>query len=121
MKAGDAADGGPGALTFVVANMDPDPAGEYANTWTLKLLDSSGKPVTDATLSFPGPTSRIGFSPWMPKMGHPSSIKPTAQNNGDGTYTLMNLDFTMSGIWQVIVKATSRDVSERATYTLCIK
>jgi hypothetical protein len=102
--------------------MDPDPAAEFANTWTMKLLDSTGKPVAGAKLSFPGPPNRpaVAFTPWMPKMGHPASLQVSPQDNGDGTYTLTNLDFTMAGIWQLIVQATWGSVTERATFTFCV-
>ena len=53
---------------FVLVQADPAPPSRGINNWTLKILDTAGKPVTDAA---------IEIKPFMPDHGHPSSVKPT--------------------------------------------
>jgi hypothetical protein len=107
-----------GMLSFVLVDpMTPNPPSRNTNTWTIKVLDSSGKAIPDATLSFP-PTP-VNLNPWMPKMTH-GSIEATWQNNHDGTYTIGGLYFTMNGVWQLIVQAQSGSLTDQATFTFCV-
>ncbi|HEV3193827.1 MAG TPA: FixH family protein [Polyangiaceae bacterium] len=106
-KAGDAK-----AFTFVLVSADPVPPGVNSNTWTLKLLDASGKPVTDATF----PTIKT----WMPLHGHSSSVLPTAMSNGDGTYKV-SLYLFMPGLWQITFNALAGSVSDSAMFTFCVE
>ncbi|HLK36803.1 MAG TPA: hypothetical protein VKU41_08635, partial [Polyangiaceae bacterium] len=62
-KAGDK-----GALQFVLVDpMTPNPPSQDANSWTLQVLDGTGKGLMDATLSFPNDKAHgADANPWMP-------------------------------------------------------
>ncbi len=103
--------GNAGALTFVLVSASPAPPGVNYNTWIVKVLDSSGKPVTDAV--FPQ------IKTWMPLHGHPSSIVPTSTSNGDGTYTL-ELYLFMPGLWQITPTVQTGSTKDQAVFTFCV-
>jgi len=103
--------GASGALTFVVVSADPVPPGVGYDTWVVKVLDSAGQPVTDATFPL--------IKTWMPLHGHPSSIVPTSVNNGDGTYTL-KLYLFMPGVWQITPHAQTGSTTDSAVFTFCV-
>ena len=89
----------------------PIPPGVNYNTWVIKVLDSTGQPVTDATFPL--------IKTWMPLHGHPSSIVPTATNNGDGTYTLKVYLF-MPGLWQITPHVQTGSTTDSAVFTFCV-
>lgn len=103
--------GASGALTFVVMSAAPVPPGVNYNTWVVKVLDSAGQPVTDATFT--------QIKTWMPLHGHPSSIVPTWTNNGDGTYTVKVYLF-MPGLWQITPSVQSGTTTDSAVFTFCV-
>ncbi|MDP9035110.1 MAG: FixH family protein [Myxococcota bacterium] len=103
--------GNGGALTLVLLSAAPSPPGVNYNTWVVKVLDSNGKPVTDAT--FPE------IKTWMPLHGHPSSIVPTSVSNGDGTYTL-KLYLFMPGLWQITPTVQAGLTKDQAVFTFCV-
>ncbi|MGH7438723.1 MAG: FixH family protein [Polyangiaceae bacterium] len=111
-----------GMFTFVLASADPSPpADPLMNTWTIQVLDQSGAPVKDATVTLPAGAQ--GWihpqNPWMPTMHHGSSIVNTITNNGDGTATI-KMYFTMSGLWQTYVTAQSGQMTDSAMYSFCL-
>ncbi len=103
--------GSGGALTFRVVSADPAPPGLDYNTWVVKLTDSTGAPVTNAT--FPQ------IKTWMPLHGHPSSIVPTSASNGDGTYTI-KLYLFMPGLWQITPTAQAGSTTDQVVFTFCV-
>jgi hypothetical protein len=103
--------GAAGALTFAVVSAAPVPPGVNYNTWVIKVLDSTGQPVTDATFPL--------IKTWMPLHGHPSSIVPTSTNNGDGTYTLKVYLF-MPGLWQITPHVQTGSTTDSAVFTFCV-
>jgi hypothetical protein len=124
---GDA--GSSGALTFVlesndVADAASPPIEPYTNTFTLQLLDSSGQPVKDATVTLPTDNQALGWAysknPWMPLHQHGSSIIPTVTNNGDGTYAISTY-FFMPGLWQIYIAAQTASVTDSAEYSFCLQ
>ena len=96
---------------FVLVQGDPAPPSRGTNTWTLKVLDASGKPVTDAT---------IDVKPFMPDHGHGTSIKASATKLADGNYTIAPLYFFMPGLWQVTFDVKSGTTSDTVVYTFCV-
>jgi hypothetical protein len=104
--------GDSGAFTFVLVDSQPAPPAIDSNTWTLRLLDAVGNPVTDAT--FPQ------IKTWMPDHGHGSSAIPQAQPSGDGTYTIQPLYLFMNGLWQVTFTAQSGSTTDSAMFSFCI-
>jgi hypothetical protein len=109
--------GDSGKLSFVIASSNFNPPAVDNNTWTLKVLDASGKPVTDATLTFPKGVHPS--DPWMPDHTHGTlPVKP--KNNADGTYVAAPLYFFMGGVWSTLVSATSGSVTDTTTFTFCV-
>jgi len=101
-----------GVFQFTLVSADPAPPALNNNTWTLKLADASGAPVTNAT--FPK------ISPYMPDHGHGSTATPVATPNGDGTYGITPLYFFMGGLWQVTIQAQSGSQSDSAVFSFCV-
>jgi hypothetical protein len=112
-----------GAYTFVLTAADPAPPVEPTppNTWTVKVLDASGKPVTGAMMSLPtqDPLWSQLYNPYMPRHGHGLSILPTVTNNGDGTVTLV-MGFFMPGVWDVFVEAKNGTTVDGAKFAFCL-
>jgi hypothetical protein len=107
---------GPG-LSFVLAGSMYNPLAVDNNTWTLKVLDATGQPVKDATLTFPK-GGRAG-DPWMPDHTH-ATTPAQVKNNMDGTYTINPLYFFMGGVWSLYINATSGSVTDSTTFTFCV-
>jgi hypothetical protein len=136
MKVGRPASGGAagdasssGGLTFVltgntVAGAASPPLEPYTNIFTLKLLDASGQPVTDATVTLPTNNQALGWpyskDPWMPLHQHGASIIPTVTNNGDGTYAISTY-FFMPGLWQIYLVAQTPSLTDSAEYAFCLQ
>jgi hypothetical protein len=138
MKVGSPASGNPddaGASSHVTFVLESDqimgaassPAEPFTNVFTLKLMDSSGQPVKDATVTLPTGDQALGWTfpknPWMPLHGHGSSITPTITNNGDGTYSVSTY-FFMAGLWQMylVAQTTGADaVTDSAMYSFCLQ
>jgi hypothetical protein len=103
-----------GQIQFVLQSAKPAPPKVGINTFTLQLLDASGRPITGATFAW-GPKSL-----WMPLMVHGSSAVPTVTDNGDGTYTVKTIDLSMPGIWQFTFTAQTGSLKDTAMYTFCV-
>jgi hypothetical protein len=63
-------------------------------------VDAAQYTVTDAQHA---PVLHLGLqvTPWMPDMGHGSSIVPTVEEQGNGVYVLTDVDLAMPGAWQL--------------------
>jgi hypothetical protein len=109
---------GPMGLSFVIVASNFDPPAVDNNTWTLKILDTSGQPVKDAVLSFPPPPMRPS-DPYMPDHSH-GALPAKAVNNNDGTYTVAPLYFFMGGIWSTYIQATVGSITDSTTFTFCV-
>ena len=125
--AGDA--GSSGGLTFIlmgntIAGAASPPLEPYTNVFTLKLLDASGQPVTDATVTLPTNDQALGWpyskDPWIPRHGHGSAITPTGTSNGDGTYAVSTY-FSMTGLWQIYLVAQTPSLTNSAEYAFCLE
>jgi hypothetical protein len=126
---GAAGDAGSSGLTFIlmgntVSGAASPPLEPYTNVFTLKLLDASGQPVTDATVTLPTNNQALGWpyskDPWMPLHQHGASITPTVTNNGDGTYAVSTY-FFMPGLWQIYLVAQTPSVTDSAEYAFCLE
>lgn len=98
---------------FVLTNANPAPPGLDVNTWTVKVLDAAGAPVSGATLTV--------AKPYMPLHLHASSQTPEVTAKGDGTFTVGNLDFFMVGLFQVTLTATSGAETDSADLFFCVQ
>ena len=111
-----------GYLTFTLVSAQPAPPEMGTNTWTLAIADASGAPVKDAVFP-PLPEWGAwpnGVRPYMVHHGHSASVAPTITTNGDGTYTLSNIDFFMPGLWTVTVHAVSMACTDDAVFAFCV-
>jgi hypothetical protein len=43
----------------------------------------------------------VQATPWMPAMGHGTSVMPDAKSEGAGTYALRNVSMYMPGVWEL--------------------
>lgn len=113
-----------GNFSFVLAAANPAPPDDPMwNTWTVQVVDATGNPVTDATVSLPVDDAPLGWlnpkNPWMPTMRHGSPIATTVTNSGGGTATVQ-LYFSMSGLWQTFVEAQSGTTVDSTTFSFCL-
>jgi hypothetical protein len=100
------------ALTFILVGSSPAPPAIDDNIWTVKVLDPSGAPATNATFS--------SIKTWMPDHGHGSPETPMATPDLDGTYTVQPLYLFMNGLWQITFTVQVGAVSDTATFSFCI-
>jgi hypothetical protein len=57
--------------------------------------------VTDAMTTEAADNLAVVVVPWMPAMGHGTSIVPTVSPQGRGIYIAQNVDFYMPSTWQL--------------------
>jgi hypothetical protein len=62
-----------------------------------RITGKDGAPVDGLTLS---------VVPWMPDMGHGTSITPTVTAMGDGTYVISDVELFMPGQWDLRTQVT---------------
>ncbi|APR74731.1 Hypothetical protein A7982_00077 [Minicystis rosea] len=62
----------------------------------------------------------IDVVPWMPTMGHGSSIRPATEAKGGGRYVVSNVALFMSARWDLRT-IISGAVSDRALITVQIQ
>jgi hypothetical protein len=130
LSGGPSEAGAAGSLTFILAGDEVgDAAGvpfEYfSNVFTLRLKDSTGQPVTAATVSLPTNDLALDWpyarDPWMPCHEHGSTTTPTVTNNGDGTYAI-TLFFTPGpALWWIYIVAQTSSVTESVLYSFCVE
>jgi hypothetical protein len=102
--------GGTMKVTFVDAT--PAPPAESTNVWTMKITDAKGNAVDGATVT---------LKPWMPDMGHGSSVTPQIMAMGGGIYQVTLVDLFMPGIWSntFTITVPSEPVTT-AAFTFCV-
>lgn len=57
--------------------------------------------ITDATSGVPQTGLALKVLPWMPAMGHGTSVSPAVTESAPGIYILENLVLFMPGTWQI--------------------
>lgn len=80
---------------YAVALVPPSvaPKINQLHSWTVRLSDTAGSPVTGATLAVGG---------GMPQHGHGFPTKPRVTREvEDGTYLLEGMKFSMPGWWNI--------------------
>jgi YtkA-like len=63
------------------------------NAFRYVVADSSGAPVDGVQLT---------VAPWMPDMGHGSSVTPLVTAAGAGAYVVTDVYFAMPGRWDLV-------------------
>ena len=99
-----------GTWKFVLAESSPAPPARGRNTWTVKLLDASGKPVTGA---------KIAVTAFMPAHGHSSPTTPIMTPAGDG-YSIGPISLFMPGLWEVTVDAEAAGIRDSTVFSFCV-
>jgi hypothetical protein len=99
------------SMKFVLMAADPAPPAQGKNTWTLRLLDGGGQPVSGA---------KVEVVPFMPDHGHGSSVVPKVTDKGDGTYSIELVYLIMPGVWQTTITATTASGQDKAVFDFCI-
>ena len=84
-----------GKLTIEVRTGPSQPPGRGNTDVQFVVRDSQGALVEGLA---------IEATPWMPAMGHGTSVMPDAKHEGDGTYTLRNVSMYMPGLWELRTK-----------------
>ncbi len=80
-----------GALSLDVRT-SPQPPIQGIEEAQLVITDATGKPVDGL---------RISVVPWMPAMGHGTSLIPTVEAQGNGVYQVNQLSLFMGGEWEL--------------------
>ncbi len=103
---------GTAGYTFELLDAMPPPPATGTTSWTIRISDATGAPVTNANIT--------NVKTWMPQHGHPSTAQPQPVSNGDGTYTINNLYLYMPGVWQVTITAQAGTTTDSAMFTFCL-
>jgi hypothetical protein len=93
------------ALTIEVRTAPEQPPGRGVVSVEYRVTDKDGAPVDGLTLE---------VVPWMPDMGHGSSVKPIVTAEGGGRYVVSNVQLFMPGRWELRT-TTFGPVEDRAT------
>jgi len=62
--------------------------------------------ITDAMTGAPEVGLDVTAVPWMPAMGHGTSVKPTIVEASPGIYEIQNLSLFMPGTWEIRTQFT---------------
>jgi hypothetical protein len=81
---------GTGAYDVTVLAHSPMPV--RGNHTVQLVVTTSGAPADDLALT---------IVPWMPAMGHGTSVQPTVTPLGGGAYQLDDVDLFMAGLWEL--------------------
>ncbi len=100
-----------GLLSFRLMSATPAPPARYENTWTVEV-DGSGGPFANAD---------IMATPYMPVHDHVSAIRAVSTPLADaGQYRIERVNFSMPGVWETTIRATSGSTTDSAMYRFCI-
>jgi hypothetical protein len=95
-----------GAFTTTLVAADPAPPIKGTNTWTLKVVDATGQPMTTG----------VAIATFMPDHGHTATVTPTITAQPDGTWKAENLYFFMPGVWRITITSGK----DSAQYFFCV-
>ncbi len=63
--------------------------------------------VSDSLTAAPVGGLAVSIVPWMPSMGHGTSVVPTVVEQGSGVYVADNVNFIMPASWQLRIALSS--------------
>ena len=81
-----------GGLRFSIRTAPSQPPAPGASTIELLITDAAGAPRDGLVLD---------IVPWMPAMGHGTSVRPTVTPKSGGTYVVTNVNLFMPGEWEL--------------------
>jgi hypothetical protein len=84
-----------GKLAIEVRTGPSQPPGRGETDVQLVVRDAAGELVEGLV---------IEVTPWMPIMGHGTSVTPMVTGGGAGTYFLRNVSMYMPGVWELRTK-----------------
>ncbi|MFT6395572.1 MAG: hypothetical protein ACJAYU_000314 [Bradymonadia bacterium] len=97
-------------LSYVLDAAAPGVGDTFGMTVSVFESDET-TPVSDADLA---------LSETMPMMGHGMDTEPTIAANGDGTFAVANLAYSMEGLWHYDFTITSGDRTDMIAFaTTC--
>ena len=98
-----------GALSIEARTGPDQPPTRGLTTVDLDIVDAqSGEPKDGLELT---------VVPWMPAMGHGTSVKPALEAVGGGHYLVSNVNMYMGGAWdlRIAISAADAEAADRAT------
>ncbi len=102
-----------GALNFSLIDSNPAPPASGTNVWSMRITNTSG--VSQLNVA-------ADVVPFMPDMGHGTSVTPEMTANADGTYTVQPLYLFMAGVWTVTFTTVLQSgQSDSAVFYFCIE
>lgn len=98
---------------FILEDSSPAPVSAGSSlTWTIEILDASGKPVTGADFTT--------VHPWMPVHMHGTSEVMVTAGSKPGTYVLQPLYFFMPGVWETDLTVKAGGQTDSTSYFFCM-
>ena len=85
-----------GKLAIEVRTGPSQPPGRGENDVQLVVRDTAAGELVEGL--------DVEVMPWMPLMGHGTSVMPTVSDGGAGTYYLRNVSMYMAGVWELRTK-----------------
>ena len=80
------------------------------HSWTIRLADSAGRPVSGAT---------IGIDGGMPEHGHGLPTAPrVVAGTAPGQYVIQGMRFSMPGWWELKLAIAAAGRTDNVTYNI---
>lgn len=100
-----------GLYTMSLVSADESPPIIGVNTWQMQLADADGDPLDGMNVT---------VKPWMPDMGHGTSVVPRFNADGSGAYTVTPLYFFMAGFWTTTFTIAGDGGTDTVVYGFCL-
>ena len=98
-----------------------DGAAIGTSTWMVELAEVPDAGASDAGAPDGGADPQVAAEkPYMPLHQHGASVVPAVAANGGGSYTISDIDFIMSGYWQVTLDLGAGAGSDTVVFEICI-
>ena len=102
---------GPQGVTVTLVDATPAPPSLGDNTWTFKAeIDGTALSGADVTIF-----------PLMVDHGHSTPTEPVITDNGDGTYMVNPVNFSMPGYWDTKVTVKTATASDKVSFGFCVE
>lgn len=101
-----------GGTWFVSYTPSPDPLPVQA-LFGLEITVASALDHSDLIED-----AQLHVDAMMPSMGHGMDVVPKVVSHGDGTFSVSNMEFSMTGDWEILVDVTSANKTEQAVFTV---